>query len=134
MANLFRCVETVINNPGGAKVYYLGEGTSFNIPELLPDIDYTTLTGKNFIVGISGLKGGTTSQVASTSTNQNFQAKIADIGAISISYSQSSGLLTIIGGHQQTLQLLAYRQMATTITHKCFAYLVLGDIEDITTT
>lgn len=39
-------------------IYYLGTALSFNIKELLPNVDYTSLTSNNFIVQTTGFSGG----------------------------------------------------------------------------
>lgn len=52
---------------GGAKLYDLGTGTSFDLKTLVPDVDYTSLTADNFfykdLTGAKstwgGLKNGT---------------------------------------------------------------------------
>lgn len=60
MANLFRCGGGAA---GGKQVYDLGTGTSFNIRNLFPEIDYNQLTADNFIVAITSITSENTGVV-----------------------------------------------------------------------
>ena len=55
-------------NKGG--IYYLGTAKTFNIKELLPNVDYTSLTNKNFIAQIDeGYQYIVASYISGTSFN-----------------------------------------------------------------
>lgn len=82
------------------KVYYLGTGTNFNIKNLLPEIDYTTLTNENFIVGANNFSGGGTSHntcgYASRNGLSNGDLAVNSSNIYpSYSYNNSTGILTI---------------------------------------
>ena len=141
MANLFRCGNGG-SSGGGAKIYYLGKGTSFNIAELLSDVDYTKLTVDNFIVGICDLNFAYTSAMK-VSTTYMYRAYLSMPDPINKSYESTTGILSIENYDQEVLlqrttsssQSTGFYTLAKdTANHTCFAYLVLGDIEDVSDT
>ncbi len=80
-------------------IYYLGTALSFNIKELLPNVDYTSLTSNNFIVQTTGFSGGS---VASKETKNaehiNIQSHPPYITFPSISYNATTGVVSVNRG------------------------------------
>lgn len=90
MPNLFECTGS---SSCGNKVIYLGRGTSFNVRELVPDIDYTSLTSDNFIAEIvdwprttNSTNGGEISSYVDAIVNASTMTK---------TYDNLSGIFTI---------------------------------------
>ena len=124
--------ETVTANQGGTgKVYYLGTGTTFDIPTLLPDIDYTQLTADNFIVGISSKSSASASYTPSGTSKQTYTATGTAL-SITKSYNSSTGTLTL-GGYTENVTVVSTSggTGTTTTNCTCFVYVVLGEIETI---
>lgn len=148
MANLFRCSSIGESGAGGAQIYYLGTGTSFNIPALLPDVDYTQLTADNFIVGIGDMTGlntgsGAPSSPRSISTSGKSMIYVApavnDVSAVSKTYNASTGTLKIANYTQKITVRYSLASATsqwttastTNLSHTAFAYLVMGEIKSV---
>ena len=108
----------------GVDVYYLGQGTSFNVATLCPNIDYTTLTADNFVVEpvssqSSGEAWGNVMEVGS----KVIKSKFYDVqtGVLSANY-QGGGWYWYRGSETYT------RSRYSTSAVK--AYLVIGQIKD----
>ena len=106
------------------KMYYLGQGTSFNIQSLLPNIDYTSLTASNFIIEPNS---------AEASRDQN-----ADVGSskgmltVNKSYNAETGVLSASAvGYFSTYYdgAMGSQSASSSVTASVKAYLVLGDIK-----
>lgn len=74
------------------KLIRLGTGTSFNIRELLPNVDYTQLTADNFILRASGTASESTQRV-----KEHVKASVSLGASMSFtkSYNASTGVLNI---------------------------------------
>ena len=92
MANLFRCGGG--SGAAGAKIYNLGNGTSFNIRNLLPDVDYSALTADNFIVSLSSVPQ---TSFASGGHGGNNISVTGTLNAFSMqkTYDNSTGIFSI---------------------------------------
>jgi len=79
------------------KIYNLGIGTSFDIKELYPDIDYTKLNDSNFILEPMTTSGQTNYQSNPSLYKEEYQYSIAYWkGANFIKeYNSSTGVLTV---------------------------------------
>ena len=120
-----------LDGGGGAHIYYLGTGTSFNIKSRFPNI-YSTLTANNFIIGTNGAPSASTSYY---SDNVYHATSSAYTGfGLSKSYNSSTGILSI-GGNSYTLRTCIdssatyCNDARTTGSATVFAYLVVGTIE-----
>lgn len=118
-------------------VYYLGEGTAFNLKKLFPN-DYQNFTADNFIVQPVSIDVSTTGIHSESgedpSWTQNPNRTIRTSGNISKTYS--NGVLTCgLSASVRGLVVHMYSQNADaktdTSVSKFKAYLVMGDIETV---
>lgn len=78
------------------KVYYLGTGTNFNIKNLLPEIDYTTLTNENFIVSLNANVGvGISRSKGGWAANRQIDGLNGTVYKEEINYNNDTGILNI---------------------------------------
>ena len=89
----------------GSAGYYLGTGSTFNIKELLPDIDYTSLSNSNFIVGAVSGNSIATARVY-RGTEKNTDAIVYGF-SVTPTYDATTGILTL-SGLSQTFQCRRY--------------------------
>lgn len=111
------CSSAVI--PGNTNVYYIGDGTSFDIKTKFPDIDYTQLTKDNFIVELNDSYDYHERQ-RSPDDYYWWGKKIY----LNKSYNASTGVLSAF------VYAAAYKDSSLVYAHnhKVKAYLVLGEI------
>jgi len=123
-----------------SKVYYLGIGTTFNISELLPDVDVSTLTNDNFVVGSNKYSGGNTG-TNTCSWATAYDDMLAYSGPIvpNFTYNKETGVLSITN----TTSLTTIRGQDCNVSYtwkdlknsnsslQMFAYLILGDVTDL---
>lgn len=127
----FECINAIESSGKGAKVYSLGTGTAsgnnviYDIQSLLPDVDYTKLTASNFIVKIGGCSAS-----ASNSSSVLVGNSISVSCTPSLSYNNSTGLLTVSGikGSNSKSQS-GYTTNASITATVSDCYLIDGDIE-----
>ena len=79
--------DTFVPFKGTANMVYLGAGTSFNIKNMFPTVDYTRLSVHDFVVGF-------TTAYASGGTSESSSAKSAS-STITKNYDNSIGVLTL---------------------------------------
>lgn len=111
------CSSPVV--PGNTNVYYIGDGTSFNIKTKFPDIDYTKLTANNFIVELNDSYDYHERQ--RSPDDYYWWGKKIFLGK---SYNASTGVLSAY------VYAAAYKDSSLVYAHnhKVKAYLVLGEI------
>lgn len=111
-------------------VYYLGEGTSFNIQTLLPQVDYTKLSKDNFLVTYPTSKLVYNTGGSNLNPNWSGHPAYAQWRAPSIKFNNSNGTLSITSGE-------AYGYVAggaswgSTAAPVPKVYLIYGNIEYI---
>ena len=114
-----------------SSVYYLGTGTSFDVSSFN---GFENFTSENFIVG--GLSAPDTLTSYYTTGAGNVEDRAAARGfSIQKNYNNTTGILTL-SGTLQTIQIhkntTGYSGWASTSQNiTCFAYLILGDIQNI---
>ena len=114
-----------------SSVYYLGTGTSFDVSSFN---GFENFTSENFIVG--GLSAPDTLTSYYTTGAGNVEDRAAARGfSIQKNYNNTTGILTL-SGTSQTIQIhkntTGYSEWASTSQNiTCFAYLILGDIQNI---
>ena len=103
---------------GSGKIYYLGQGTSFDIKSLLPQ-KYADLTAENFLVAMKSIS------IAADSGNSNSASTTSDFVK-----TYKDGVLTIKNtytAYRKTGEAY-YEYMNATATLTCEVYLVIGDV------
>ena len=124
-------IETIENEVNLSNVYYLGQGTSFDVKSLLPNIDYTKLTIDNFIVEIVSMPSAAAGVVL-YSAGGNWGGAVAGGFNTSKTYNTDTGILTISAKQTITrtcnnsdLQTFATQTAVTNV------YLVGGEIKSL---
>ncbi len=80
-------------------IYYLGTALSFNIKDLLPNVDYSSLTSDNFIIQTTGSSGGSVATKETKNAEHiNINAHPPAISFPSISYNASTGIASVNRG------------------------------------
>lgn len=112
------------NESNKSSVHYLGTGTSFNIKEICDElnIDTTTLTEDNFIVGMQSIPSSSGS--VSTSVNTATKSMNLNGNTISKTYDATTATLTI-SGNTISARTNATNAITASSTAVCFAYLIL---------
>lgn len=124
MPNLYGCTGS---SSCGNKVIYLGQGTSFNIKEVAPDIDHTVLTSDNFIVEVLGWPRTTSS--SSSGEISSYVDAIMNANNIEKIYNNNSGILTINNAFAKATGKSRGASTTTTSNLNIHVYLVTGEIE-----
>lgn len=121
---------------GGVEIYYLGEGTEFDISTLLPNVDYTKLTENNFIIGIKEIAKGSTKPMS----NVNYKSyAFLESVTPSKAYDASTGILSILDykttlyqkGSTSSSSNSFVTKASVNISPICHAYLVIGEIKTV---
>lgn len=77
----------------------MGTALSFNIKDLLPNVDYTSLTSDNFIIQTTGFSGGSVATKETKNAEHiNINAHPPAISFPSISYNASTGIASVNRG------------------------------------
>ncbi|MGM9835120.1 MAG: hypothetical protein ACI31M_05030 [Bacilli bacterium] len=108
----------------GARIYYLGEGTTFDLKSKFPN-DYQKFTKNNFIVKFiksdafnwTGLRSGGEERTAASDTS------------VTVSYDSAEGIVTINGTTVTSTHYNGWDPQYYNYTHTVGVYLVDGDIE-----
>ena len=111
-------------NDNSAYIKYLGTGTSFNISELCEElnIDPTSLTEDNFIVGIQSIPSS--SGAVSTIVNTETKSMNLNGNTLTKTYNPNNSILTI-SGNTISARTNATNAITASSTAVCFAYLIL---------
>lgn len=114
------------------EIYYLGEGTTFDIKSKLPNVDYRSLTANNFIVSAGSLgRGGS----VYTGYISDMRQEQGGGGSYWKSYNPSTGIFTCGGNscYVKTYQnSYSSNQGTFTATMQTGGvYLVVGDVKSI---
>ena len=126
--NIGQAISAAQSSNTGCNIYCLGTGTSIDLTTLLPDIDYTTLTVDNFIIGdpesirLSASTADGCDPAGSVSGTKNFVK----------SYNSSTGIFTYIVSYSVQSNSGRYARNSACTLNNCKVYLILGDIEDVT--
>lgn len=137
----------LMGNGNGTEVYYLGQGTSFDVKSKLP-YDYDKLTINNFIIQPNNIYYNT-GRKSAYPEGRNPHAYI-DGGTFSLSgsvtlnksYNSSNGILTCYSsvaadgeGSMHTYDrdgtTTNYVRGSTSGNYACSAWVVIGDIENL---
>lgn len=113
--------DTVFPFNKASEPIYLGNGTSFNIGSLVPNVDYTKLTSDNFIVGVSALASS-----SYTGSSKSYSGSILDGFTLTKSYNASTGILSLSGTYARASAKGndGGRYCTCTGYCTCFAYLI----------
>lgn len=132
-ANVKQALDKLYDYAMESSVYYLGTGTTFDIKQLYPNIDYTKLDDNSFIIGsnsfskqFSGTASGTCNARCSYYCWGSFWDSCSGSSTASVPYSVNA-----TGG----IQSHSYNSTTGILTINAdgctpFAYLVLGGIEN----
>lgn len=105
-----------------SNVYYLGTATTYNIQNMFPDIDYTSLTASNFLV----VSQGSGESHVSNGSEQTCWLRAYTYGS-SVSYDNTTGQVTINRASSK-----ANCSQNVTRYFTAHTYLVTGTITDVT--
>lgn len=122
--------KLITGNVQSSSIYYLGTGTSFDLTSFE---EYEKFTVDNFIVGMQSLPGNSCLTRFAIDSSGTTATGHATGVSISKSYNSENGKLTLTG-NSSTVSMSIPGTISPgtgTVYGTCFAYLVLGTIQDI---
>lgn len=122
--------QNAVQSGGGggntAKVFYLGEGTSFNLQQLLPDY-WQDLTDTNFVIAGVSAAYTRTDSLPQYGSSYNAYAYATGI-TLAHSYDSTTGILTVTGNTQDITLNLYNAGKTAKQTMVCKVYVIIGEI------
>lgn len=122
-----------LNSNLGTKIYYLGNGNSFDIKSKLPEINYKNLSSDNFIIkanSVAGSSSHTGDFYGSGAKNYSWSGNSS--ASLNVSYDSNNGIATISGtscGWNTRNGTFASTTGSGGASVSCGLYLVIGEIE-----